>query len=150
LVARILSLLQSEAPNEYGVVPECFILPSGAVGHAARCLQALPLATITSEVMQQFAALHPYEDPPQIPPTDVPPICITAATLSAVLIHLRRGTAPGLTGWTYEHLLNATSRPSARRACIAFLNDMLAGCLPHVPELLDSDGVPLRKPAGGI
>jgi hypothetical protein len=41
-------------------------------------------------------------------------------------------------------------RPSARRACITFLNDILAGRLPHVPELLDSNGLPLRKPAGGV
>jgi hypothetical protein len=27
---------------------------------------------------------------------------------------------------------------------------MLAGRLPHVPELLDSDGLPIRKPARGI
>jgi hypothetical protein len=27
---------------------------------------------------------------------------------------------------------------------------MIAGRLPHVPELLDSDGLTLRKPAGGI
>jgi hypothetical protein len=126
------------------------LLQSGNFGRAARCLQSLPLATVTPEVMQKFAALHRYEDPPQIPPTDVPPICITAETLSAVLTHLRRGTAPGLTGWMYEHILDATRRPSARRACIAFLNNMLAGRLPHVPELLDSDGLPLRKPAGGI
>jgi hypothetical protein len=49
-----------------------------------------------------------------------------------------------------EHLLDATRFPSARRACIAFLNDMLAGPLPHVPELLHSDSLLLRKPAGGI
>jgi hypothetical protein len=57
---------------------------------------------------------------------------------------------PGLADWTYEHILDATCRPSARRACVAFLNDMLAGCLPHAPELLDSDGLPLREPPGGI
>jgi hypothetical protein len=87
---------------------------------------------------------------PKTPPTDVPPVCITPETLSAVLTRLRHGTAPGVTGWTYAHILDATHRPSARRACIAFLNNMLTGHLPHVPELLDSDGLPLRKPAGGI
>jgi hypothetical protein len=80
----------------------------------------------------------------------LPPICITPDTLSAVLTRLRRGTAPGITGWTFEHILDAIRRPSARRACIVFLNAMLAGRLPHVPELLDSDGLPLRKPVGGI
>jgi hypothetical protein len=72
------------------------------------------------------------------------PICITPDTLSGVLTRLRRGTAPGLTGWTYEHILDATCRPSARRACVAFLNDMLAVRLPHVPELLDSVSIPLH------
>jgi hypothetical protein len=85
-----------------------------------------------------------------MPITDVPPLCITADTLTAVLGRLRRGTAPGLTGWTYEHILDATRRPSARRACLNFLNDMLAGRLPPIPELLDSDGLPLTKPTGGV
>jgi hypothetical protein len=93
-------------------------LQYGNVSRAASCLQALPLATVTSEVMQQFAALHPYECPPRIPSTDMPPFCITAKRLSAVLTRLRRGTAPGLTDWTYECILDATRRPSARQACI--------------------------------
>jgi hypothetical protein len=85
-----------------------------------------------------------------MPITDVPPLCITADTLTTVLGRFRRGTAPGLTGWTYEHILDATRRPSARRACFSFLNDMLAGRLPPLPELLDSDGLPLTKPTGGV
>jgi hypothetical protein len=48
------------------------LLQSGNVGRAALCLQDLPLATVTSEVMQQFTALHPYVDPPQIPPLTCP------------------------------------------------------------------------------
>jgi hypothetical protein len=87
---------------------------------AASCLQDLPLATLTPEVMQQFATLHAREEPPCIPTTDVPPLCITADTLAAVLGRLRRGTTPGLTGWTYEHILDATRRPSASRACLSF------------------------------
>jgi hypothetical protein len=98
--------------------------------------------------MQQCCALHPCADPPQIPPTDVAPICITAETLNEVLTRLRRGTAPCLTAWTYEHILEATHDPSGRRICITFHKHMLAGRLPHVPDLLDSDGLILRKPAG--
>jgi hypothetical protein len=109
-----------------------------------------PLATVTPKVLQQFTALHPYENPPLIPNTDVPVLCITPETLSTVLTRFRRGTAPGLTGCTYKHILDATRRPSARRACVAFLNNMLAGRLPRVPELLDSDGLLLRKRVGGI
>jgi hypothetical protein len=67
-----------------------------------------------------------------------------------VLARFHRGTSPGLTALTYEHILDATRRPSARQACIATLNDILANRLPQVPQLLDSDGLPLRKPAGGI
>jgi hypothetical protein len=136
------------------VVIECTKRPNKEQqkNHLAECSwqQSVPLAAVTPEVMQQFAALHPYEDAAQIPPTDVPPICITAEILSAVLTCLRGGTAPGLTGWAYEHILGEIRRPSALRACIAFLNNMLAGRQPHVPELLDSDGLPLRKPVGGI
>jgi hypothetical protein len=126
----------------------CSLLQSGNVGRAARCLQSIPLATVTPDVMQQFATLHPHQEPPCMPITDVPPLCITADTLTAVLGRLRRSTALGLTGWTYEHILDATRRPSARRACLSFLNDMLAGCQPQIPELLDSDGLPLTKPTG--
>jgi hypothetical protein len=35
-------------------------------------------------------------------------------------------------------------------AGLSFLNDMLAGQLPAISELLDSNGVPLTKPTGGI
>jgi hypothetical protein len=126
------------------------LLQSRNVRRVARCLQALPLAAVTPDVMQQFTALHHFQNSPLAPTSDVPPLCISAATLTAMLARLRPGTAPGLTGWTNEHILIATRRPSARQACITFLKDMLAGCLPHIPELLDSDGLPLRKPARGI
>jgi hypothetical protein len=55
-----------------------------------------------------------------------------------------------VTGWTYEHIIDATCRPSARRACLGIINDMLAGRLPPVPELTDSDSLPLCKPPGGV
>jgi hypothetical protein len=78
------------------------------------------------------------------------PLCITAYTLTAVLGRVRRGAAPGLTGWTYEHMLDATPRPSARRVCLEFLNEILAGCLPTISDLLVSDALPLRITNGVI
>jgi hypothetical protein len=38
--------------------------------------------------------------------TELPPLCITVDNLAAVLCRLRRGTAPRMTGWTYEHIID--------------------------------------------
>jgi hypothetical protein len=54
-------------------------------------------------------------------PLTCPLICIAPDTISAVLTRLRHGTTPGLTGWTYEDILDATRRTSARRDWVSFL-----------------------------
>jgi hypothetical protein len=103
-----------------------------------------------SQVMQEMHNLHPYSAPPTHIAVEAPPLNLTEEDFDAVLENLGVGKAPGLTGWNYEHIKQLCSRRAGKQASLALVNALLSGQLPPVIELLDCDGLPLRKPAGGI
>ena len=72
---------------------------------------------------------------------------MTLDILSDVLQALPKGSAPGPSGWTYEHIKAATQAGNCC-ALLGVINVMIRGDLPHVPELLDSRLIGLEKPGG--
>ena len=125
-------------------------IKNGNVSKAAQYLESLPLAETTAAVHQQMRDLHPSEAPPVAAEVEAAPIQLDMEDLEAILALPRRNKAPGPSGWTYEHIQQLCHTPEGKTACLALLNALLAGSLPGYAELLDSDGLPLLKPNGGI
>ena len=126
---------------------------AGNLGKAARRIDAEPLAQVTPAVLAELHALHPQALPPTAPAHTSPenPLLISADTLRAVLRRLPRNSAAGPSGWTYEHLKAAVNGSvSAFDALLRFVQYAVEGRLPHIPRLMASRLVPLRKPNGGI
>jgi hypothetical protein len=60
-----------------------------------------------------------------------------------------RGSSPGLSGWTYDHLRAATgTSPTVTTAILALTNLIIGGCLPDIPSLHASAFIALVKPGG--
>ena len=122
----------------------------GSVRRAAAALEAAPLAdTSDPVVIAKLRALHPEADAPAALETDVPAIQISEESLVAVEKRLSansRGTAGGVTGWTYEQALVPVRVSSeGRRAVLQFVNLILSGKLPRSCFLLESLLVGLEK-----
>jgi hypothetical protein len=99
-------------------------------------LQFEPLHTSQStHVMQEMHNLHPYSAPPPHIATEAPPLNLTEEDFDAVLDNLGVGKAPGLTGWTYEHIKQLCSRRAGKQASLTLVNALLSGQLPPVFEL---------------
>ena len=127
------------------------MLRLGSVHRASKSLQALPLAPPTEETLNALRALHPAEDAPAIPAATVAPVVITDDILVEVLRRLPKGAAPGLSGWTYEHVKAAVlNNPLARDSACRLINAIVSGRLPRLPCLLDSTLIALEKRNGGI
>ena len=62
-----------------------------------------------------------------------------------------KGSAPGESGWTYEHVKAVVlTDPSALSSACRLINAILSGSLPRMARLLDSTLIALQKPCGGI
>jgi hypothetical protein len=108
-------------------------------------LEALPLAPPTSATLASLVALHPREAPPHVPPASAPAPVVTEEAFQRVLERLLRGSAPGLSGWTYDHHLAATgTSPTATTAILALMNLII----PDIPSLHASALIALAKPGG--
>ena len=127
----------------------------GSIRRAAAALDAAPLAdTSDPAVIAKLRALHPEAAAPAALETDVPAIQISEETLVAVEKRLSansRGTAGGVTGWTYEQALVPVRVSSeGRRAVLQFVNLILSGKLPRSCFLLESLLVGLEKTKDGV
>ncbi|NJN00174.1 MAG: hypothetical protein HC793_00350 [Aquincola sp.] len=127
----------------------------GSIRRAAAALDAEPLAdTSDPAVIEKLRALHPEAVAPHALETDVPAIQISEETLEAVEKRLSahsRGTAGGVTGWTYEQALVPVRVSSeGRRAVLQFINLILSGKLPRNCFLLESLLVGLVKLKDGV
>ena len=72
---------------------------------------------------------------------------VSMDTFRDVLRRLPKGSAPGPSGWTYEHIKAATETDvTARIAALRLVNAIVSGSLPHLPELLDCRLIGLEKP----
>jgi hypothetical protein len=127
----------------------------GSIRRAAAALDAEPLAdTSDPAVIAKLRALHPEAGAPVPLATDVPAIQISEETLVAVEKRLSahsRGTAGGVTGWTYEQaLVPVRVSGEGRRAVLQFINLILSGALPRTCFLLESLLVGLAKTKDGV
>jgi Reverse transcriptase (RNA-dependent DNA polymerase) len=125
------------------------LLGLGSVRRAARVLESLPLAEPNAATVAALRALHPDEPAPALRAPPVAPAVVTAAILKQVLMAIPRGSAAGLSGWTYEHVRAATSSDQAAfDAVLRIVNAIVSGQLPHLPALTDSALLGLEKPGG--
>ncbi len=125
------------------------LLTLGSITRAARCLEALPIVDPTEEVLAVLRALHPQSQPPVAPEPTTGPVQVTEETFTTVLQALPKGSCPGPSGWTYEHIKAATaSDNNVRSVAIRLINCIVGGALPHLPALLDSTLIGLEKPGG--
>eukprot|EP00892_Ulva_mutabilis_P006577 jgi/Ulvmu1/4291/UM002_0011.1 len=105
----------------------------------------------TPEDLANLQDLHPPGEPAQPPPIDTAAPHITVDDLERVLGNLPNSSAPGLSGWTYEHVRSAASASTeARDAILHLINQVISGQFPQVTALLGTRLVPIRKPDGGI
>jgi hypothetical protein len=124
-------------------------LALGSISRAARVLMALPLAPPTAATLASRAALHPREAPPHVPPACAPAPVVTEEAFQRVLERLQRGSAPGLSRWTCDHLRAATgTSPTATTAILALMNLIISGTLPDIPSLYASALIAFAKPGG--
>ena len=122
-------------------------LTLGSITRAVKCLAATPIAEPTDATVETLRALHPTAPPPAVPASTTAAVTVTLDILSDVLQALPKGSAPGPSGWTYEHIKAATQAGNCC-ALLGVINVMIRGDLPHVPELLDSRLIGLEKPGG--
>ena len=123
-------------------------LSMGNVSRAAKCLDALPIAEPTADVVEALRALHPQADPPHIPDVQAQPLDLDDDTFEKLLKRLPRSSAPGLSGWTYEHIKAAAFDGEARDALRRLFSAIITGRLPQLPDLLDGYLLGLTKPGG--
>lgn len=124
-------------------------LTLGSVSRASKSLEALPMAEPTPATLAALRDLHPAAAPPTVPATTAAPVTVTLEMLRNVLKALPRGSAPGPSGWTYEHIKAATNgMDSALEVTLHVINAIVSGALPHVPALLDSKLIGIEKPGG--
>jgi hypothetical protein len=121
------------------------------ISRAARMLEGGSLAAPTAGVMAQLAALHPQAPMPSAHTTTVVPLQISRASIRKVISSLPKGSAPGPSGWTFEHI-QAVAQGSAAGmdAVLSFVNVLLAGDLPDWPDLRACRLVPLEKGGGKV
>ena len=106
-------------------------LTRGNVSRAAKAFEASAVAEPTEQVLTQLEVLHPDADPPTVPPPpDVPPQC-SRQQLKKILKTLPRGSAPGPSGWTFEHIQAvAQGSREGMDAVLDLVNAVLSGSLP--------------------
>jgi hypothetical protein len=119
----------------------------GSVSRAAGIMGALAIAEANAANIEVLRALNPTAAPPEVPEFTAPAVTVTAEILSDVLQALPKGSAPGPSGWTYEHV-KAAAQAGSSTALLGVLNAIIGGGLPDVPELLDSRLIGLQKPGG--
>ena len=101
-----------------------------------RCLDSSPVGQINDDTPAQLRCLHPAAPAPSQPaPHDAPPdgpAQVEADAFNHILLRLPRGTAVGLSGWTYEHVQAAGLYDKRTgEAMRGFVNDILLGAIPH-------------------
>jgi hypothetical protein len=62
------------------------------------------VAKPTAEVMQQLAELHPVSPEPKLEAPETVPSQISRGQLKQTIRRLPKGSAPGPSGWTFEHI----------------------------------------------
>jgi hypothetical protein len=75
--------------------------------------------------MQEMHNLHLYGAPPPHITVEAPLLNLTQEESDAVIENLGVGKAPGLIGWTYEHIKQLCSRRAGKQASLMLVNALL-------------------------
>ena len=128
------------------------LMQKGAVSRASQCLSSLPVAAFTQAVFEEMQGCFPEEAPLTADDmaaaedaSEPPPQ--NRATFRVVLLNLKRGKAPGMSGTTYEHIRSAClCSDSCLDAVHDFIYRIATDEISLPAEFTDSTGVPLVKP----
>jgi hypothetical protein len=125
-------------------------LMRGNISRATRALDAAEVAQATPEVLAKLPELHPDAEPPAVDNHDTVPVQITRQQLRQVINRLPKRSAPGPSGWTFEHIQAvAQSTPEGMDAVLSFVNTVLRGDAPECAEFRASRLIALfKKPHG--
>jgi hypothetical protein len=120
-------------------------LTFGSTFQAAKVLEALPHPPPSAATVACITA----STPPIRPQASTPALVIEVSLCERMLVHLRRGLAPGLPGWTYDHLRATTSTfPTTNKAILELINLFVSSRLLDLTALHASALTALEKPGG--
>ena len=135
------------------------LVSQGELSRAAQRLIADKVATPNQATLDSLRRLHPPAEPPSKPDVGrnehFEALSIDTEYLIAALKTAPRGSAPGPTGWRYEHLRaflgEASSDPEAV-PCPTFVRRMLFGDLPDICRRIQASArlFALEKSDGGV
>lgn len=123
-------------------------LTRGNISRATRALDAAEVAQSTPAVVEKLGKLHPVAEPPAVDAPDTVPVQITRHQLQQVVKRLPKGSAPGPSGWTFEHIQAVSqATPEGMDAVMAFVNTVLKGDAPDCEQFRASRLIALWKKA---
>lgn len=126
-------------------------LENGSISRASRALDAQEVAEPTNQVLEQLKALHPTERPGPPPETTAVPAQVSEQQLRQIIKRLPKGSAPGPSGWTFEHIaVVAQASTEGMTAVLQLVNTVLQGQLPSCENWRASRLIALKKAAGGV
>ena len=134
------------------------LLGRGEISKAAKRLTGDSPAPRNQETLVALGLLHPSRDPivwPQSDDNNTHPLLVDDAALLLALRSAPRGSAPGPTGWRYEHLraiYGEASRIEEAVPLAPFVRTMIEGKLPErCAKILSAARLhALSKPNGGV
>jgi hypothetical protein len=126
-------------------------LKKGNITRAARAMEEAEIAENTPETTQKLTDLHPEGVPPDTNVPDTIPVQISKEKLSKTVKRLARGSAPGASAWTFEHIQAMFFGSEEGAETIhQLVNASLAGSLPDWEDIRACRLIPLLKKNGGV
>lgn len=127
-------------------------MKNGNITRAARAMEEAEIAELTTETREKLRELHPDAEPP--PDTNIPntiPVQVSKVKLTKIVKRLTKGSAPGPSAWTFEHIqaIHFGSHEGAD-AIFQLVNAGLTGSLPDWEDIRACRLIPLLKKNGGI
>ena len=118
---------------------------------ASKALEFAELAEASMATIEALLGLHPQSEPAEFDASTTTPVTILAEHLDEVLNRAPKGSAPGPSNTTYEHAITiCRSGTDAFQAVLKFMNQIVSGKVPDIPELRASRLIALKKPAPGF
>ena len=119
----------------------------GSISAATGRLESTPISPYSAITLGKVQAKLPMRaDPALLDTVDCRPLLVDSDLLLDVLAQMNPNAAGGPSGMTAPHVNSACKHSAqAREETGKFMTTMLAGKLPHLPELTDSRLVPFEK-----
>lgn len=114
------------------------LIQEGNVGKAARVLTQQPLQPMNDQTVRQLQDLHPHGPttlPPPLPDHS-PTIHVNSHSLSKTIRNMRRGAAPGPSGWTIELIRPLLDNANCLDGLTSLIELIINGKLPDAARSL--------------